>query len=47
VAQAFGDVVPAVVAQGADGEVVEGGHDAGCVAGADSGVVFGVGDVAD
>ena len=42
-----GDVaVPGQAMQG-DGEVPEGGHDSGAVAGADLGCVLGVGDVAD
>ena len=42
-----GDVGVAVEAEQADGEVAEGGHDAGGVSGSDLGFVFLVGDVAD
>jgi len=42
-----GDVGGAGEAVQTDREVAQGGHDAGSVAGADLGVVFGEGDVAD
>ena len=42
-----GDVGPAGQTEQADGGVAQGCHDVGCVAGADLGAVFVVGDVAD
>ena len=47
VAAGGGDVGGAVESVGADGEVAQGRHDGGAVAGADLGVVFGEDDVAD
>src|SRR5881394_1905411 len=43
----LGDIGPAAEFQDCDGEVAQGGHDGGAVAGADLGAVFAVGDVAD
>ena len=42
-----GDVAPAGLAHQADGEVAQGSHGSGCVAGADLGGVLGVGHVSD
>lgn len=47
VAQGFCDVLVAAESEQADSSVAQGGHDLRAAAGADLGVVFGVGDVAD
>lgn|GEM_PF-2696632 len=46
-AEGFGDVGCAVEAVKADGEVAQGGHQVGSVAGADLRLVFLIGDVSD